>query len=115
MKQFFPSAKTGRVALLFLSAIFIASDIGCARFSRGDSEPKSLSEAKGQDANWKININTASASELEKLPGIGEVIAKRIVSHRQQHGPFRRAEHLMMVQGISEKKFRDIQSLVTVD
>ena len=63
----------------------------------------------------RININTASVDELEKLPGIGKVLAARIVAHREKYGLFRRAEHLMMVQGISDHKFRAIRDLVTVE
>jgi len=62
-----------------------------------------------------VNINTASSRELEKLSGIGKVIAERIVAHREKYGPFRRAEHLMMVRGISDRKFREIRSLITAD
>ena len=62
-----------------------------------------------------VEINTAPASELEKLPGIGKGLAERIVAYREEHGPFRRVEHLMMVRGISEKKFRELQSLVRVE
>jgi len=62
-----------------------------------------------------INVNTASVAELEKLPGIGEVLAGRIIAHREEHGPFRRVEHLMMVRGISDRKFREIRSLVRAD
>lgn len=61
-----------------------------------------------------ININTASAQQLEKLPGVGDGIAERIVAYRQQYGPFRRAEHLLMVRGISDRKFRQLQALITV-
>jgi len=63
----------------------------------------------------RININRASASELEKLPGIGKVMAERIIEHRTQYGSFRRAEHLMMVRGISDKKFRALSELITVE
>jgi len=62
-----------------------------------------------------ININTASVGDLEKLPGVGKVLAERIVEHRENYGPFRRAEHLLMVRGISDRKFREIQQMLTVD
>ena len=52
----------------------------------------------------RVEINTAPASELEQLPGIGK-LAERIVAYREEHGPFRRVEHLMMVRGISERNF----------
>lgn len=67
------------------------------------------------DPGQLININTASAEALETLPGVGRGIAKRIVAHRQQYGPFRRAEHLMMVRGISDKKFRELRSMIVVE
>jgi competence protein ComEA len=66
------------------------------------------------NASAKVNINTASASELEQLPGIGEVIAQRIVDYRTQHGPFKTVRDLLKVEGIGEKKFESIQDHVTV-
>jgi competence protein ComEA len=62
-----------------------------------------------------VNINTATPQLLETLPGLGTVIAERIVAYRKQHGPFRRAEHLMMVRGISDRKFRTIRPLIVVE
>jgi comEA protein len=73
------------------------------------------SQSAAADTNWRLNINTASEKELEKLPGIGDVLAERIVSYRNQHGPFSRIEHLMMVRGISENKFNDIKRFITVE
>lgn len=63
----------------------------------------------------QININTASLEQLEKLPGVGKAIGERIVAHREQYGPFRRVEHLMMVRGISDKKFRQLRALITIE
>jgi competence ComEA-like helix-hairpin-helix protein len=62
-----------------------------------------------------ININTASREELERLPGIGEGLAARIVEHRERHGAFRRVEHLIIVRGISERRFSALRAFVTVD
>lgn len=62
-----------------------------------------------------ININTASEEELAKVPYIGEKLAKKIVAHREANGPFRRPEHMMLVEGISDKKFRLIMSLVKTE
>lgn len=61
-----------------------------------------------------IEINSASVTELERLPGVGSGLAARIVAHRAQFGPFRRVEHLMMVRGISEKKFQVLQRYIEV-
>jgi competence ComEA-like helix-hairpin-helix protein len=63
----------------------------------------------------RLNINMASAVELEKLPGIGKALAARIIEHREQYGRFRRAEHLLMVRGISEPRFRAMRALITVE
>jgi len=62
-----------------------------------------------------LNINVATASELEKIPGVGKVIAERIIIYRTKYGPFRRAEHLMMVNGISESKFREMRPMIVVE
>jgi competence protein ComEA len=62
----------------------------------------------------RININTASRAELERLPGIGGGLAARIIEYRARHGAFRRVEHLIIVRGISERRFRQLRSFVTV-
>ncbi len=61
----------------------------------------------------KININTATTQELEALPGVGEVIAARIVTYREQHGPFRSVDDLIHVEGISDRAIDRIRELVT--
>lgn len=61
-----------------------------------------------------VNLNTASAAELEKLPGIGPKVAGRIVEYRQKKGPFKKIEELMNVQGIGEKSFLKLRSRITV-
>jgi len=63
----------------------------------------------------RININTASAKELEDLPGIGKGLAERIIQHREKYGSFRRAEHLIIVRGISDRRFRALRDFVTID
>ena len=61
----------------------------------------------------KININTASPEELEALPGVGEIIAGRIVAYREQNGPFRSVDDLIHVEGISDRAIDRIRELVT--
>ncbi len=61
-----------------------------------------------------INLNTATVDQLVALPGIGEVLAQRIVAYREEHGPFTSAEQLKEVKGIGEKKWEAIRPLVTV-
>ena len=74
-----------------------------------------LAPTRSTASNTLININTASREELEKLPGIGEGLAARIIEYRGRHGAFRRAEHLIMVRGISERRFDELRAFVTVD
>jgi competence protein ComEA len=62
-----------------------------------------------------VNINTAPLEELQKIPHIGESLARKIVEHRETNGPFRRVEHLMLIQGVSDKRFRKIRPLVRVE
>jgi competence protein ComEA len=61
-----------------------------------------------------VNVNSASATDLEALPGIGEVIAERIVDYRTQNGPFASVEDLVDVSGIGDAILGDIRDLVTV-
>jgi len=61
-----------------------------------------------------IDINEASADELQRIPNIGVVTAQRIVSHRSRFGRFRRVEHLMLVPGISDHRFRKLRSEIEV-
>ncbi len=61
-----------------------------------------------------VNINTASASMLEGLPGIGKATADRIVEYRQKNGGFKKVEDLMNIRGIGEKSFLKLKPLVMV-
>jgi len=70
--------------------------------------------SSGGAGGGKVNINTASESELESLPGIGQVLAQRIVDYRTQHGPFRDVKDLLKVEGIGQKKFDSLKDHVTV-
>lgn len=62
----------------------------------------------------KVNLNTATASQLEDLPGIGPSLAARIVDHRQKNGAFKSVEEVLAVKGIGEKNFAKIQSFLSV-
>lgn len=62
-----------------------------------------------------ININTATADELERLPHVGRKTAEAIVSYRTQFGPFRRPESLMQVRGVSESRFVDIKPYIRAE
>jgi competence protein ComEA len=61
-----------------------------------------------------VNLNTATAAQLEKLPGIGPKMAARIVEFRQKNGPFKKTEELMNVKGLGEKLFLRLKPNLTV-
>ena len=70
--------------------------------------------AAGAEKAPVLNLNTATAAELEHLPGIGAKVAARIVEYRTKKGPFRKTEELMNVQGIGEKSFLKLRAQLTV-
>jgi competence ComEA-like helix-hairpin-helix protein len=106
------------LALLFLTLLL--SITACTKRSRGtsqvqDQQSQSSLKATSQQQPQRININTASPQELEALPGIGKALAERIIEHREKYGPFRRPEHLLIVRGISDKRFQNLRDLITVE
>lgn len=67
-----------------------------------------------ETVSFPVNINTADAETLAALPGIGQVLAERIVAYRRQNGFFRAIEEITNVEGIGEKKAEAILELITV-
>lgn len=61
-----------------------------------------------------IDLNIATAKEFQALPGIGPMLAERIISNREKNGPYRSPDDIMRVFGVGEKKFQAIKSLITV-
>ncbi|MCK5057504.1 MAG: helix-hairpin-helix domain-containing protein [Candidatus Aminicenantes bacterium] len=72
------------------------------------------SSAASTKASRLININTASAVQLTKLPRIGEKISQRIIDFRKNNGKFKKSADLMKVKGIGEKIFEKLRKLITV-
>ena len=73
-----------------------------------------LATAEKKRPERPININTATVEELAQLPGVGDVIAARIVRHREVSGPFRSVNELVIVRGISRKMLEKLRPYVTV-
>ncbi len=72
-------------------------------------------ENKASSPERAIDINAASAAELEKIPHIGAKLAQRIIEHREKYGRFRRPESLMLVPGVSDERFRRIRNSIKIE
>ena len=59
-----------------------------------------------------LDVNTATAEDLEALPGIGPVLAQRIVQYRASQGPYRNLDDLLAVHGMGKKKLAQVRSLM---
>ena len=88
-----------------------SSDSTFAALSAASERDEAVEES---DNEYRVDINKAAKAELTKLPGIGEVIAGRIIAYRKDVGPFRTVNDLRKVKGISLKKFEQIKNLVSV-
>jgi competence protein ComEA len=97
------------VVLLSLLVVVFGGISGC---SKPSTQTISFQTESKSDRERTININRATAEELEELPHLGAVLAKRIIEHRERYGPFRRSEHILAVEGISEKRYRELKQFI---
>jgi competence ComEA-like helix-hairpin-helix protein len=118
MRQRLPARRAPSFFSFLLACALTLASVSCVKL------PRRIIHASGQTAPSAsqhsadaplVNINTASPEELEKLPGIGRGLAARIVAYRSEYGRFRRTEHLMMVRGISERRYRTMRTLISVE
>lgn len=107
--------------VFFCSALALLSATSCVRLPRRYAAPvaaETRGPARGSARAFTtphVNINRATREELERLPGVGPALARRIVEHRERHGAFRRVEHLIAVRGISERRFAELRAHVTAE
>ncbi len=95
----------GDIRLLCLcvpSAVLALLLVGLARFWFGQPLVD-IDDVPSRPTGFRIDVNQAEWAELSQLPGVGETLAKRIVAHRQRHGPFTSVEQLDDVRGIGPK------------
>jgi len=79
------------------------------------SQEKLLPAAVTADQNGKLNINTATMEQLQRLPGIGPVLAERIIKFRDKNGNFPNVNDLRKVQGIGKKTLENLSDLIIID
>lgn len=122
------------IYLLFLAgALFAGITLGFflgRNLTRGDvmvslpesmyTEPTQASTAASvettgaEEVSFPLDINQADSEALQALPGIGEVLAGRIISYRDENGPFSSPDQLMNVEGIGEKRLEAILDYITI-
>ena len=110
------------IILLGLTAVFLCALAGLSARDRAALEPGAVIETEVTVPQEEIapdfppvDLNTATAEELDTLPGIGESLARRIIAYREANGPFGSIEEIMEVSGIGEAKFAELEDRVTVD
>ncbi len=87
--------------------------LGALAFIEGSAPDGTSIEFSGESAEkYFININTATADELDTLEGIGEALAKRIIDYRKSHGDFETTQDLTNVPGIGEKSLERIEEYI---
>ena len=101
------------IILLGLTAVFLCALAGLSLRDRQDRVPGVVIETEAEVP--PVDLNTATAEELDTLPGIGESLARRIIAYREANGPFGSIEEIMEVSGIGEAKFAELEDRVTVD
>ena len=102
------------LTVLFILAVALTW-LMTPRQVRGDYEIQAAQPAEAPVSPQVVNINTAGVDELDSLPGIGPVLAQRIVDYRTAHGAFRSTEELTQVEGIGQAILENIQNMIVTE
>ncbi|HEX4348508.1 MAG TPA: helix-hairpin-helix domain-containing protein [Vicinamibacterales bacterium] len=111
MRQVLSNAAALAVVLLVSTGLL--ADLH-AQASKPKGDLSAVAAAPATKPAMMVNINTATAAQLEALPGVGAKTAARIIDYRQKKGTFKKVEELMNVQGIGEKSFLKLKPQVTI-
>lgn len=102
------------LGVLVLATFFFG---GLSMFAAGRvlaEQPKATLQLQGQNQASMVNINKATAAELDSIRGIGPALAEKIIKYREQNGAFKSVDDLAKIRGISGAKFEKIKSQVAV-
>ena len=110
MKIYIPNKNENAETVQDETETFVTKDVDTTSNSNSDNSNNS----KTTVTNKKININTATQSELQTLPGIGESTALKIVTYRKENGKFSSIDDIKKVKGIGDAKFEKIKDLIMV-
>ncbi|HET8676497.1 MAG TPA: helix-hairpin-helix domain-containing protein [Blastocatellia bacterium] len=97
--------------------IIIAATIlflACGRTEPASNTSQASAAVEPSPPKPCINLNAATERELMTLAGVGEVMARKIVEYREQNGPFRRPQDIIIIDGFSERKYRAISDRICV-
>ena len=108
------------IFLLVLTLLFAALSAALFFTGRPQSEGYTVTAQRGDDSprqpeSCPLNINTATAGQLETLDGIGHVLAQRIVDYRNANGPFASVDDLLEVNGIGPGILETIRPQITTE
>ena len=103
-----------RLVLVMAAASLLFASCGRSEESSVSTANRRETSAESQPPKPCINLNTATSEELMTLPGIGEVMARKVIEYREQAGPFRRAQDIIIIDGFSERKYRAIAGQICV-
>lgn len=121
----FDLTRQEKIILLVLSGTFIAGS-GLGAYQRAKNQVQLAvrpDQLQAQREKWDaiieeqryVNINSLKQEELSRLPGIGAVLAERIIADHKTQGPFKSKEELMRVKGIGRKKFEQIKDSIILE
>lgn len=95
-----------KIVLILLFAVSLCACSSSVAYER---------RASNASPQASIDLNTATAGELEKLPHIGQSTAERIVKFREENGPFKSLEELLLIRGVSEERLNELRPFLRVD
>ena len=116
--------KTAVILMICITAIFVFISLGIfigrntkdgtISVHAAHSRRSEIIDADETTPRGLININTATVTELQELPGIGEATAKEIIKYRNENGLFETKRELMKVKGIGEKTYEELKNMITI-